>query len=70
MAIDFIQKYFNLKTCKDKFPSKSTYKHCNDDIILNCSAPCIKKITMSDYRKKEIMLLIFLMEKIMNLLCI
>ena len=52
MAIDFIQKYFNLKTCKDKLPSKSTYKHCNDDIILNCSAPCIKKITMSDYRMK------------------
>ena len=52
MAVEFIQKYFNLKTCKDKFPSKSTYKHCSNDIILNCSAPCIKKITKTNYRKK------------------
>ena len=35
---------FGLRTCRPATPGETDYKHCNDDVIRNCSAPCIGKI--------------------------
>ncbi len=54
-AIEFIDKRFGLRRCKPIEPDHETYRHCMDDIIRDCSAPCIGKISHDDYmaRVKE-----------------
>ena len=37
----WINKQFGLRTCRSRSPGESDYKHCNDDVIRNCTAPCI-----------------------------
>lgn len=34
-------------------PGEKDYKHCNADIIRNCSAPCIYRISKEDYLEKS-----------------
>jgi excinuclease ABC subunit C len=33
-------------------PGEKDYRHCHDDIIKNCSAPCVGKISEADYRAR------------------
>jgi excinuclease ABC subunit C len=33
-------------------PGEADYRHCNADIIRNCSAPCIGRITREDYLER------------------
>ncbi len=48
-ALDFIEKQFGIRKCTPRIPDAETYKHCINDIIRFCSAPCVKKITSEDY---------------------
>ncbi|MFL2859991.1 MAG: excinuclease ABC subunit UvrC [Pontiellaceae bacterium] len=52
VAVDFVQRFFGLKRCRVREPDEETYRHCSDDRIANCSAPCINSISMQQYRKK------------------
>lgn len=51
-AIDFIDKRFGLRRCKPTVPDEDTYRHCLDDIIRECSAPCIHSITQEAYMER------------------
>lgn len=46
----WINKQFGLRTCRSSCPGESDYKHCNDDVIRNCAAPCIGKVSSEKYR--------------------
>ena len=48
----WINKQFSLRTCRSVCPGESDYKHCNDDVIRNCSAPCIGKVSSEKYRDR------------------
>jgi len=37
----FLTNYFRLRTCHSVEPSLKDYQHCLDDVIRNCSAPCV-----------------------------
>ena len=52
VAVDFLERKFGLRRCRPREPDEETYKHCNDDIIANCAAPCIGKVTPEEYREK------------------
>ena len=47
----WINKQFGLRTCRSRSPGESDYKHCNDDVIRNCTAPCITKVSAETYRE-------------------
>ena len=49
---DWLNKNFGLRTCRAKLPGKSQYKHCSDDVIRNCSAPCVGKVDEEEYKIK------------------
>ena len=51
-ALDFVEKRFGLRKCTPRIPDDETYKHCINDIIRYCSAPCVGKVTEADYRKR------------------
>ncbi len=52
VAIEFLERYFGIRRCRPRMPDADTYKHCSNDIIANCSAPCIGKVSQEEYRGK------------------
>ncbi|OVE75937.1 hypothetical protein BVX97_02910 [bacterium E08(2017)] len=48
-TLDFIERKFGLRRCNPRVPDASTYKHCMNDIIRFCSAPCVGKVSFSEY---------------------
>ncbi len=51
-AVAFLERRFGLRRCRPREPDAETYKHCSNDIIANCSAPCIGKVSPEEYRKR------------------
>lgn len=51
-ALDFVEKRFGLRQCVTRIPTGQDHKHCIDDIIRYCSAPCIAKISREDYNQR------------------
>jgi len=50
VAIEFLERRFGLRRCRPRVPDADTYKHCSNDIIANCSAPCVGKVSREEYR--------------------
>ncbi len=48
-TVAWLNKEFGLRSCRPLNPGEHEYKHCNADVIRNCTAPCIGKITREDY---------------------
>jgi len=51
-AKEFVERHYGLRSCRPRTPDETTYKHCMDDIIRQCSAPCISKVTPLEYKDK------------------
>lgn len=51
-AKDFVEKHFGIRKCKDRVPDAETYRHCLNDIIAHCSAPCVGRIGLEEYRAR------------------
>ena len=51
-TISWMNRQFGLRTCRALRPGESEYRHCNDDVIRNCSAPCIGRVTPEEYRAR------------------
>lgn len=51
-TLAYVNKRFGLRTCRATNPNEKDYKHCNADMIRNCSAPCVGKISPEDYRAR------------------
>jgi len=51
-ALDFVERRFGLRKCAPRVPDAETYRHCHNDIIRQCSAPCIGRISLNDYRER------------------
>lgn len=52
MAIEFIERRFGIRRCRPREPDAETYRHCSNDIIANCSAPCVGKVSPEEYRTR------------------
>jgi len=48
-TLDFVEKKFGLRKCDPKVPDKDTYKHCINDVVRYCSAPCVGKVSREEY---------------------
>ncbi len=51
-TLDWLNRAFGLRTCRPTVPGENDYKHCNDDVIRNCAAPCIGKVSAEEYRER------------------
>ncbi len=50
-TLEYIRKNFHIRSCHPAEPGERDYKHCLNDIIKHCSAPCIKRITQGEYQR-------------------
>jgi excinuclease ABC subunit C len=51
-AMDFVEKTFGLRRCKPRAPGPDDYRHCINDIVRTCSAPCVGRITREAYLER------------------
>ena len=51
-TISWMNREFGLRSCRPLRPGEHDYKHCNDDVIKNCTAPCIGKTTHHEYLQR------------------
>ncbi len=52
VAVEFLERRFGLRRCRPRVPDADTYKHCSNDIIADCSAPCIGKVSPEQYGQR------------------
>lgn len=48
-TLEILKRKYGLRSCRPRVPGEGDYRHCHDDIIKNCSAPCIGKISREEY---------------------
>ena len=51
-TLEWLNQEFALRTCAVRKPGEHDHRHCHADVIRNCSAPCVGKISLEDYREK------------------
>lgn len=51
-TLGWMQRQFGLRACRPLEPNENDYRHCSNDIIRNCSAPCMGRITRSEYLQR------------------
>jgi excinuclease ABC subunit C len=51
-SLEFVEKQFGLRRCSPREPGPEDHRHCLNDIVRFCSAPCIGKVTPEAYRER------------------
>ena len=51
-AMDFVEKQFGLRKCRPANPGTEDHRHCINDIVRYCSAPCVGRIARPEYLAK------------------
>ena len=51
-ALEFLEKRLGLRKCAAPVPDAETHRHCIDDIVRYCSAPCLGRITREVYLER------------------
>lgn len=51
-TLEWLNRAYGLRVCRPLEPSAADYRHCNADIIRNCSAPCINRIEREAYLER------------------
>ncbi|HSI61629.1 MAG TPA: excinuclease ABC subunit UvrC [Candidatus Saccharimonadia bacterium] len=51
-TLNWMNKQFGLRVCRPMTPDENDYRHCSNDIIKNCAAPCIGRVSPEEYRSR------------------
>ena len=49
VAMEFVEKKFGLRKCRPHSPNAEDHRHCINDIVRYCSAPCMGRISREEY---------------------
>ncbi len=59
-AVEFAERKYGLRSCSPRRPDAEDHRHCHNDIIRFCSAPCIGRVSPEEYRARVIEAVAFL----------
>lgn len=51
-TICFLEKRFGLRSCQCAEPCSDDHKHCLQDVLRDCTAPCVGSISEEDYHQR------------------
>jgi len=51
-SLEFVEKQFGLRRCSPRVPGPEDHRHCLNDIVRFCSAPCVGKVDPEQYRER------------------
>ena len=49
---DFVERRYGIRKCRHAAPDAEAYRHCHDDVVAGCSAPCVAHVTPEEYRAR------------------
>lgn len=49
---DFVERRWGLRKCDAASPDAETHRHCHDDRIAKCSAPCVGAVSAEEYVRR------------------
>lgn len=52
VSLEFLDKQFGLRRCSSRVPGPEDHRHCLNEIVRYCSAPCVGKVTPEQYRER------------------
>lgn len=67
-TLDFLTKYFNLRSCSPLIPDEKDFKHCHASVLANCSAPCNGSVNRDQYMDHVNELMTVLNGKVTNII--
>lgn len=50
--LDYAEKAYGIRKCAPLCPDAETYRHCINDVVRFCSAPCIGRTSAADYTNR------------------
>lgn len=50
--VEYLERKYGLKRCRPTLPDADTCRHCLDEMIRTCSAPCLGRISQEEYRRR------------------
>jgi excinuclease ABC subunit C len=59
-TLKWMKKRFGIRSCRTPEPGEADYRRCMDHIIKNCSAPCIRRVTLDEYKVRVLEACVFL----------
>jgi len=60
VALEYAERTFGIRSCSPRIPDEQDYRHCHNDIIRYCSAPCMGRISREDYVARVMQAIAFL----------
>ena len=51
-SLEFVEKQFGLRRCAPREPGVEDHRHCLNDVVRFCSAPCVGKVTAEEYGER------------------
>jgi excinuclease ABC subunit C len=51
-TLEWLNREFGMRSCRPLVPGEADYRHCHADVIRNCAAPCVGRISQDDYRAR------------------
>ena len=51
-SLEFVEKQFGLRRCAPRVPGPDDHRHCLNDVVRFCSAPCMGTTTPEQYRER------------------
>ena len=49
---DFVERRYGIRKCRVGCPDAETFRHCHNDVVAGCTAPCVGRISPEDYRAR------------------
>ena len=51
-TLEFVEKQYGIRACAPTIPGPDDHKHCHNDVVRFCAAPCIARISPADYKAR------------------
>ncbi len=49
---DFVERRYGIRKCRHVRPDAESFRHCHNDVVAGCSAPCVGRVTPEEYRER------------------
>lgn len=50
-TLDYLRRAFHLRSCLSADPNERDYRHCHNDILQHCAAPCVGRVSRDEYAR-------------------
>jgi len=50
-TLEYLRENFHIRSCHPAQPDEKDYRHCHNDIIKHCSAPCVNRVAPDEYAR-------------------